>query len=93
MRFDYLFLLFVRRDKAVNPLNTVAPMFAGNLIGVENEGLEVVLKNFNDKRLQAAHLRRSAVERIYREVRVVAIGGGSEEILLDLAGRQLGYGK
>jgi acyl-CoA dehydrogenase len=28
---------------------------------------------------------------LYREVRVLAIGGGSEEILLDLAGRQLGY--
>ena len=27
-----------------------------------------------------------------REVRVMSIGGGSEEILLDLAGRQLGYG-
>mmetsp|Transcript_16307 Transcript_16307/g.27920 ORF Transcript_16307/g.27920 Transcript_16307/m.27920 type:complete len:411 (+) Transcript_16307:222-1454(+) len=27
------------------------------------------------------------IERIYREVRVVAIGGGSEEILLDLAAR------
>jgi alkylation response protein AidB-like acyl-CoA dehydrogenase len=32
------------------------------------------------------------IERIYREVRVVAIGGGSEEIMLDPAGRQLGYG-
>jgi acyl-CoA dehydrogenase len=31
------------------------------------------------------------VERIYREVRVNAIGGGSEEIMLDLASRQLGY--
>ena len=28
------------------------------------------------------------VERISREVRVLAIGGGSEEILLDLAARQ-----
>ena len=31
------------------------------------------------------------VERIYREVRVNAIGGGSEEIMYDLAARQLGY--
>ena len=31
------------------------------------------------------------VERIYREVRVNAIGGGSEEIMLDLASRQLGF--
>jgi len=28
------------------------------------------------------------VERCYREVRVLAIGGGSEEIMLDLASRQ-----
>ena len=31
------------------------------------------------------------VERIYREGRVNAIGGGSEEIMLDLASRQLGF--
>ena len=31
------------------------------------------------------------VERIYREVRVNAIGVGSEEIMLDLASRQLGF--
>ena len=39
----------------------------------------------------ASYLTGSKVERIYREVRVMAIGGGSEEIMLDLAGRQLGY--
>jgi acyl-CoA dehydrogenase len=32
----------------------------------------------------------AAVERIYREVRVNAIGGGSEEIMRDLAARQYG---
>eukprot|EP01084_Bolivina_argentea_P196061 336179_1 len=32
--------------------------------------------------------RGRRVERIYREVRVYAIGGGSEEILIDLAARQ-----
>lgn len=37
----------------------------------------------------ASYLKGSKVERIYREVRVNAIGGGSEEIMLDLAGRQL----
>jgi acyl-CoA dehydrogenase len=40
----------------------------------------------------ASYLTGSKVERIYREVRVNAIGGGSEEIMLDLAGRQLGIG-
>ncbi|PKP96743.1 MAG: acyl-CoA dehydrogenase, partial [Alphaproteobacteria bacterium HGW-Alphaproteobacteria-13] len=37
----------------------------------------------------ASYIKGSKVERIYREVRVNAIGGGSEEIMLDLAGRQL----
>ena len=31
------------------------------------------------------------VERIYREARIFAIGGGTEEILSDLAARQLGF--
>ena len=35
-------------------------------------------------------MRGNPVERIYREVRVNAIGGGSEEILRDLAARQMG---
>ncbi len=35
-------------------------------------------------------MRGCRVERIYREVRVMAIGGGSEEIMNDLAIRQLG---
>ena len=39
----------------------------------------------------ASYLRGSVVERLYREVRVQAIGGGSEEIMRDLASRQLGY--
>ena len=38
----------------------------------------------------AGFMRGGRVERIYREVRVNAIGGGSEEILRDLAARQLG---
>ncbi|WDI31703.1 acyl-CoA dehydrogenase family protein [Hyphococcus flavus] len=38
----------------------------------------------------AGFMRGCRVERIYREVRVMAIGGGSEEIMNDLAARQLG---
>ena len=38
----------------------------------------------------AAYLRGNRVERIYREVKVNAIGGGSEEIMRDLAVRQMG---
>ncbi|WP_326521295.1 acyl-CoA dehydrogenase family protein [Parerythrobacter aestuarii] len=36
----------------------------------------------------ASFMRGGRVERIYREVRVMAIGGGSEEIMYDLASRQ-----
>jgi acyl-CoA dehydrogenase len=39
----------------------------------------------------ASYLRGETVERLYREVRVQAIGGGSEEIMRDLASRQLGF--
>ena len=38
----------------------------------------------------AGYLRGNRIETIYREVRVVAIGGGSEEIMRDLAVRQMG---
>lgn len=37
-----------------------------------------------------SYMRGSKVERLYREVRVMAIGGGSEEIMRDLTSRQLG---
>ena len=38
----------------------------------------------------AGYIRGNPVERIYREVKVMAIGGGSEEIMRDLAVRQMG---
>ncbi len=38
----------------------------------------------------AGYLRGNLVERVYREVKVQAIGGGSEEIMRDLAVRQMG---
>ena len=38
----------------------------------------------------AGYMRGSKVERIYREVKVNAIGGGTEEIMKDLASRQMG---
>jgi acyl-CoA dehydrogenase len=35
-------------------------------------------------------MRGTACERIYREVKVMMIGGGAEEIMKELAARQLG---
>lgn len=39
----------------------------------------------------AGYLRGCKVERIYRETKVLTIGGGSLEIMKDLAAKQLGY--
>lgn len=38
----------------------------------------------------AGYLRGNRIENVYREVKVMAIGGGSEEIMRDLAVRQMG---
>ncbi len=38
----------------------------------------------------AGYLRGNRIEKVYREVKVMAIGGGSEEIMRDLAVRQMG---
>lgn len=38
----------------------------------------------------AGYLRGQRVERIYRDTKVLAIGGGSEEVMRDLAVRQMG---
>jgi acyl-CoA dehydrogenase len=39
----------------------------------------------------AAYLRGNKIERIYRETKVMTIGGGSAEIMKDLAARELGF--
>jgi len=39
----------------------------------------------------AGFMRGAKVERLYREVKVNAIGGGAEEIMKDLAARQMGW--
>jgi len=36
-------------------------------------------------------MRGTRPERIYREVKVMTIGGGAEEIMKDLAARQMGW--
>jgi acyl-CoA dehydrogenase len=39
----------------------------------------------------AGYLRGSVVERLYREVKVNAIGGGTEEIMKELAAKQMAF--
>ncbi|MGH9844666.1 MAG: acyl-CoA dehydrogenase family protein [Blastocatellia bacterium] len=62
-----------------------------------------MLKNFATQTMQfcadqavqilggMGYMRGSRVERIYREVKVNMIGGGAEEIMKDLAAKQLGF--
>ncbi len=62
-----------------------------------------MLKNFATQTMQfcadqsvqilggAGYMRGTRPERIYREAKVMMIGGGSEEIMKDLAARQLGW--
>ncbi len=62
-----------------------------------------MLKNFATQTMQfcadqavqilggAGYMRGTRPERIYREVKVMMIGGGTEEIMKDLAARQLGW--
>ncbi|MEY9876418.1 alkylation response protein AidB-like acyl-CoA dehydrogenase [Streptacidiphilus sp. MAP12-33] len=41
--------------------------------------------------LPRSYLRDAEIERHYRDVRILAIGGGADEILTALAARRLGY--
>jgi acyl-CoA dehydrogenase len=62
-----------------------------------------MLKNFSARTMEfcageavqilggAGFMRGTRPERIYREVKVMMIGGGAEEIMKDLAARQLGW--
>ena len=69
----------------------------------ENPVAEIcMLKNFTTQAMQfcadqavqimggMGFMRGSRVERIYRDVKVMMIGGGAEEIMKDLAARQMG---
>ena len=61
-----------------------------------------MVKNFATRSMQSCadsavqilggmgYMRGSRVERIYRDVKVMMIGGGAEEVMKDLAARQLG---
>lgn len=53
-----------------------------NLAWVANEGMQILGG--------AGYLRGNRIERTYREVKVMAIGGGSEEVMMDLAYKQMG---
>jgi len=81
----WLELLSWRLNQGDNPVAEIAEAKVGATITFEMCAREAaqILGG-------ASYLTGSTVERLYREVRVQAIGGGSEEIMRDLASRQLG---
>ena len=69
-------------DKAVAEISKLKLFCSKELEFVANEAMQI----FGG----AAYLRGNLVERVYRETKVMSIGGGSQEILRDLAVRQMG---
>ncbi len=82
----WLDLLAYRVNQGETPiadLSMLKVLATQNLEFVANEAMQI----FGG----AAYMRGNKVERIYRETKVMTIGGGSAEIMKDLAARQLGY--
>lgn len=88
----------------INATQATLETLAWRLMHGENPISEIcMLKNHSSLTLEycaregvqilggAGYIRGPKVERIYREVRVNAIGGGAEEIMRDLAARQMGW--
>ena len=83
-------------------LETVAARADAGDTGADWVGEVCVLKNHATQTMQfcadqavqilggMGFMRGTVSERIYREVKVMMIGGGAEEIMKDLAARQLG---
>jgi alkylation response protein AidB-like acyl-CoA dehydrogenase len=70
-------------QKALKVLGTVAPTLAA-AIGGPLAGQAVQFLG------GMGYMRGTRSERIYREVKVMMIGGGAEEIMKELAAKQLG---
>ncbi|WP_374585590.1 acyl-CoA dehydrogenase family protein [Pseudoduganella sp.] len=86
--------------------SVVARLDGGGAAAAADAGLVAqvcMLKNFAAQTMQACadhavqilggmgFMRGTVAERVYRDVKVYMIGGGAEEILNDLAARQLGW--
>jgi len=66
---------------------------AGEIALLKNAATQA-MRDVTDQAVQIlggqGYMRGSASERIYREVKVMMIGGGAEEVMYELAARQLG---
>ncbi|MDP9090866.1 MAG: acyl-CoA dehydrogenase family protein [Pseudomonadota bacterium] len=79
---DVLVWRFQQAETAVADLAMLKVLATNTLEHCARESLQVLGGS--------AYTADNRVERIYREARIFAIGGGPAEILMDLAGRQLG---
>lgn len=88
--YGFLLALLGQKPRPEDPAEHLAGPIA--LCKVQaTKALETVARECSQVLGGKAYLRSGPganVERAYREVRVLAIGGGSEEIMLDLAARQ-----
>ncbi|WP_310620364.1 acyl-CoA dehydrogenase family protein [Flexibacterium corallicola] len=78
--------LVLRLNAGENPIAEICMLknlATSTLEWVANEALQVLGG--------AGYMRGTKVERIYRETKVMSIGGGATEIMKDLAARQLGF--
>jgi acyl-CoA dehydrogenase len=80
---DVLVWRFGRGDTPVADLAMLKVLATTTLEHCARESLQVLAGH--------AYSGTNRVERIYREARLMAIGGGTEEILRDMVGRQLGF--
>lgn len=79
-------LLALRLDRGEHPVGDICLLknqATQTLAFCASEGVQILGG--------AGFMRGAQCERIYREVKVNAIGGGTEEIMKDLASRQFGY--
>ena len=86
MAYAYLDMLVWRFENGEAPIAELALMkvqATNTLEHCARESLQVLGGR--------AYTGENRVERIYREARIFVIGGGSEEILRDLAAKQLGF--
>ena len=80
---DILVWRFGRGDAAVAELAMLKVQATTTLEHCARESLHILGGR--------AYTGDNRLERIYREARIFAIGGGTEEVLRDLTGRQLGF--
>ena len=71
-----------RGQRAVAEISKAKLIYSRDLEFCANEAMQILGG--------AGYLRGNVIERIYRETKVMSIGGGSQEIMRDLAIRQMG---